>query len=123
MSRKKSGPTEIRLRTLVEIGFIALIVYAAIHVGPAVKLRIDFVNAMEYAANSPIGKTEGEIKMDLIATAENIGITVLSDNLHVMRNVNERKTVITAYYDIHISFLPRFTYVWHVRDQVEAYLL
>jgi hypothetical protein len=123
MSRKKPNKVEIRLRTIIEIGLVCLIVYAAVHIGPAVKLRIDFVNAMEFAANSPIGTTEGEIKMNLIAKAENIGIAILSDNLHVMRDTNERKTVITAYYDIHISFLPRLTYVWHIRDQVEAYLL
>jgi hypothetical protein len=61
--------------------------------------------------------------MDLFATAEGVGITILSDRLHVVRNVDEKKTLITAYYDIHINFWPRFTYVWHIRDQVEAYLL
>jgi hypothetical protein len=123
MRRAASGRGEVRLRALIEIAVLCLIVYAAVHVGPAVKLRIDFVNAMEVAANSPIDKTAGEIKMDLIATAENIGLTIFSDHLHVRRNVKEKKTVITAYYDIHISFLPNYTYVWHVRDQVEAYLL
>ena len=123
MSGTTSDRGEIRLRTLIEISFVCLFVYVAVHIGPAVKLRIDFVNAMEFAANSPIGKTAGEIKVDLIAAAEGIGITILSENLHVIRNVQERKTVVTVYYDIHISFLPQFTYVWHIRDQVEAYFL
>jgi hypothetical protein len=123
MSPKVSEQGEIRLRTLIELGVVFLLAYAVVQIGPAVKLRIDFVNAMEIAAHAPIGKTAGEIKMDLIAAAEGIGITILSDNLNVVRNVDERKTLVTAYYQIHINFWPRFTYVWHVRDQIEAYLL
>jgi hypothetical protein len=123
MTPRASERGEIRIRTLIELGVVFLIAYAIVQIGPAVKLRIDFVNAMEIAANAPIGKTAAQIKMDLIATAEGIGITILSDNLNVVRNVEERRTLITAYYQIHINFWPRFTYVWHVRDQVEAYLL
>jgi hypothetical protein len=123
MNGRTSERGEIRVRTLFEFALIFIIAYGVIQIGPAVKLRIDFVNAMEVAANSPIGKSAGDIKMDLIATAEGLGLTVLSNNLHVARNVDERKTIITAYYQIHINFWPRFTYVWHVRDQVEGYLL
>ena len=123
MSGKASERGEIRLRSLVEISMICLLVYAAVHIGPAVKLRIDFVNAMQIAANSPIEKTAGDIKMDLINKAEGIGIALFSENIHVIRNVAGRKTVVTVYYDIHISFLPQRTYIWHIRDQVEARFL
>ena len=123
MSVGGSERGEIRLRTLIELGVIFLIGYALVQIGPAVKLRIDFVNTMEFAANAPIGKTAGEIKMDLIAAAEGVGITILSDNLHVVRSVEEKKTLITVYYEIHINFWPRYIYVWHIRDQVEAYYL
>jgi hypothetical protein len=47
---------------------------------------------------------------------------LLSDNLFVQRNVEQKKTVVTARYDIHINFWPNFTYVWNVEDVVEAYL-
>jgi hypothetical protein len=43
--------------------------------------------------------------------------------LQVERRSAEKTTVITATYEIYISFWPSFTYVWHITDQVEGYLL
>jgi hypothetical protein len=114
---------EIRLRTVLEMLLVAVIAYSAFQVWPAVKLRIDFLNEMETAANAPVEKSGSEIKYDLLKKAEVLGLTLFSDNLHVVRDRDVRKTVITAQYQIHINFWPRFTYVWHVKDQVEGYYL
>ncbi len=114
---------EIRLRSIFEILFIAVVAYVAFQVGPAVKLRIDFLNEMEVAANSPIQMTADQIKMSLLNAAEGYGLNISYENLHVERRFAEQTTVITATYEIYISFWPRFTWVWHVTDQVEGYLL
>lgn len=103
--------------------FVAIIVYAAFQIGPAVKLRIDFLNQMEIAANSPISMSADEIRSDLLDVAEGFGLTVFPEDIHVERNREEKKTVIRARYDIYINFWPRFTYIWTVEDQVEGYLL
>jgi hypothetical protein len=114
---------EVRLRTLIELLIVFLIVYAAFQIGPAVKLRVDFLNEMELAANSPIHKSEEEIKSELLEVAEGFGLTVFYEDIYVERNLEEKKTVIVTEYEIHINFWPRFTYVWLVEDQVEGYLL
>ena len=122
--RPKDGERgEVHLRTIFEILFIVVIAYAAIQVGPAVKLRIDFLNEMELAANSPIQITADQIKMNLLKAAEGYGLILSYENLQVERRAAEKTTVITATYEIYISFWPRFTYVWHITDQVEGYLL
>lgn len=114
---------EIRLRSIFELLFIFVVGYAAVQVGPAVKLRIDFLNEMEVAANSPIQKSEHDIRYDLLKAGERIGLTIFADDLFVERNTTEKKTLIRARYEIHVNFWPRFTYVWRVEDQVEGYLL
>ena len=122
--RPKDGERgEIHLRTIFEILFIVVIAYAAIQVGPAVKLRIDFLNEMELAANSPIHMTADQIKMNLLKAAEGYGLILSYENLQVERKSAEKRTVVTATYEIYISFWPKFTYVWHITDQVEGYLL
>ena len=114
---------EIRTRVIIELLMVAIIVYAAFQVGPAVKLRIDFLNAMEVAAHAPTDQPAHQIRSELLEVAEGLGLTIFHDNLYVVRNVEQQKTVITAMYEIHINFWPRFTYVWHVEDQAEGYLL
>ena len=113
----------IRLRTVVEILFLSVTAYVAFQVVPAVKLRIQFLNEMEVAAYAPIEKTGGQIKADLLKTAERFGLTILSEDLYVERNAGEKRTFIRAEYQIYINFWPRFTYVWNVTDQVEGYYL
>lgn len=114
---------EIRARSIVELLIVAITVYAAFQIGPAVKLRIDFLNAMEVAAHAPIDRPAHQVRAELLEVAEGFGLTIFPDNLYVVRSVEEKKTVITAMYEIHINFWPRYTYVWHVEDQAEGYLL
>jgi hypothetical protein len=123
MQGKAAKRGGFRWRTIVELLMVAAIGYAAFQVGPAVKLRIDFLNAMEAAAHAPIEKSAGAVRAELLAVAEGYGLTIFPDNLYVVRSPEEKKTVITAMYEIHINFWPNFTYVWHVEDQVEGYLL
>lgn len=113
---------EIRLRTLLEIVLLIVVAYAAFQVAPAVVLRVQFFNEMELAANSPIDMEAWQIRQKLRDTAEGMGLTLLQDNLHVIRDQTLKRTMITAQYQIHINLLPRVTYVWHVEDQVEGYL-
>ncbi len=112
----------IRLRPLFEVLLLFVIAYSVFQVAPAVKLRIDFLNAMEIGANAPIDNTESQIKADLLKTAEVLGVTILADNLYVRRDPEKSRTVVTAIYQIHINFWPHFTYVWKVEDRAEAYL-
>ena len=104
------------------MAFIFALLYACVQVGPAVFLRVEFLNEMEMAANSPISKTTGAIRSDLIATAEGFGLALMSEGLTVERNMKLKATVITAKYEIHINFWPDFTYVWNVEDIAEGYL-
>ena len=113
---------EIRLRTLFEVLLLVIIAYTVFQVAPAVKLRIDFLNEMEVGANAPVDKTESQIKAELIQKAQLMSLSILSDNLYVRRDPSESRTVITAIYQIHIIFWPRFTYIWNVEDRVEGYL-
>ncbi len=113
---------EITLRALLEVLLLVVIAYSVFQVAPAVKLRIDFLNEMEVGANAPIDRTEYQIKADLLKAAEVLGITILADNLYVRRDPEQSRTVVTAIYQIHISFWPHYTYVWNVEDRVEGYL-
>ena len=123
MKERVAERGEIRTRSIVELLIVAIIGYAAFQIGPAVKLRIDFLNAMEVAAHAPIDRPAHQIRAELLEVAEGFGLTIFPDNLYVVRSVEEKKTVVTAMYEIHINFWPKFTYVWHVEDQAEAYLL
>ena len=111
----------IRLRTLFEVLLLATVGYVALQVGPAVILRTRFMNEMELAANSPVEMTAVEIKHKLQSTAEGMGLTLLSEDLHVIRDQKSQRTTIDARYDIHIRILPSFVYVWKVRDEAEGY--
>jgi hypothetical protein len=123
MSGRGSEQRGIRGRHVFEILLVAIIAYFAFQVGPAVKQRIDFLNEMQVAANSPIEKTSDQIRVELRAVAESMGIVIHSEHLFVERNTTEGITTITADYQIHINFWPNYTYVWNVKDQVEGYLL
>lgn len=123
MKERVAERGEIRARSIVELLIVAITVYAAFQIGPAVKLRIDFLNAMEVAAHAPIDRPAHQVRAELLEVAEGYGLTIFPDNLYVVRSVEEKKTVITAMYEIHINFWPSFTYVWHVEDQAEGYLL
>lgn len=112
---------EIRLRTVVEMAILAAVAYAAFQVIPAVMLRIKFVDEMTVAANSPIEINASAIKQNLLRAAASSGVTLLADDLHVVRNRERKRTFVSATYEIHINFWPSFTYVWLVRDEVEGY--
>ena len=119
-SNLRSERGEIRLRSLFELALVFLIAYAAIQVGPAVVLRLKFVDEMAVAANSHIEMTEGTIHSNLMETAAGFGITLFADDLYVSRNQKMRKTFVTATYEIHINFWPNYMYVWLVRDEIQA---
>jgi hypothetical protein len=121
VSKLRSQRGEIRLRSLFELALIFAVAYGAIQVGPAVVLRLKFIDEMGAAANSPIGITSDTIHRNLMETAEGFGITLFADDLYVIRNQEMKKTLITATYEIHMNFWPAFTYVWLVRDDVEAF--
>jgi len=121
VSRGDSERGEIRLRTLFETALLFLVAYGAVQVGPAVVLRLKFIDQMTVAANSPIEITADTIKGNLLVTAENFGLTLFADDLSVVRHRELKKTFVSATYEIHINFWPSLTYVWLVKDEVEAY--
>ncbi len=120
VSKLRSQRGEIRLRSLIELALIFAVAYGAIQVGPAVVLRLKFIDEMGAAANSPIGITSDTIHRNLMETAEGFGITLFADDLYVIRNQEMKKTLITATYEIHMNFWPAYTYVWLVRDEIEG---
>jgi hypothetical protein len=121
LARGGSERGEIRLRTLFETALLFLFAYALVQVGPAVLLRVKFVDQMTAAANSPVDMTADVIKRNLLDTAEGFGLTLFADDLKVVRNREQKKTFVSATYEIHINFWPSFTYVWLVKDEVEGY--
>ena len=121
VSRVDSEQGEIRLRSLFEFALLFLVAYAAFQVGPAVMLRIKFVDQMTIAANSPVEFTAQTIRRKLIGTAEGFGLTLVGEDLRVIRNREMKRTFVSATYEIHINFWPSFTYVWLVKDEVEGY--
>ena len=121
MSRVDSEKGEIRLRSLIEMALLFLVAYSAIQIGPAVLLRIKFVDEMTVAANAPVDIDAATIKSNLIRTAEGFGLALAGDDLLVSRNRERKRTLVSATYEIHINFWPSYTYVWLVRDEVEGY--
>ena len=121
MSKLGSERGEIRLRSIFEVALLFLVAYAAVQVGPAVVLRIKFVDQMTVAANSPVEITAATIKRNLIQTAEGFGLTLLGNDLSVIRHREMKRTFVSATYEIHINFWPAFSYVWLVKDEVEGY--
>jgi hypothetical protein len=117
----RSERGEIRLRSLFELALVFAVAYAAIQVGPAVALRLKFVDEMGVAANSPLEMPATEIHSNLMETAEGFGMTLFADDLYVNRNKKMKKTFVSVTYEIHINFWPAYTYVWLVRDEVEGY--
>jgi hypothetical protein len=103
------------------MALVAVVTYVAFQVGPAVLLRIKFVDEMTMAANAPVEVDATTIKRNLLDTAEGYGVTLVADDLHVIRNTELKRTLISATYEIHINFWPSFTYVWLVKDDVQGY--
>ena len=121
MSKLNSERGEIRVRSLFEVALLFFVAYAAVQIGPAVVLRVKFVDEMTMAANSPVEINAATIKRNLIGTAEGFGLTLVGDDLYVMRNREMKRTFVSATYEIHINFWPSYTYVWLVKDEVEGY--
>ena len=112
----------LRFRHFVEGGLLLFVGYLAVHIGPAVSTRVQFLNELEVAANSPVHETASDIKLKILRVADSSGVTILADDLHVRRNVAQSRTYIEARYQVHISFWPSMVYVWHIEDNVEAFL-
>jgi hypothetical protein len=121
VSRPAEERGEIRLGFLFDMALVAVIAYAAFQIGPAVLLRIKFVDEMTVAANSPVEVDAPTIKRNLLHTAESYGVILVGQDLLVIRNRELKRTVISATYEIHIHFWPSFTYVWLVKDDVQGY--
>ncbi len=123
MRERRRDAGGIRLRSLLEFAVLFAVGYIAINVGPAVALRIRFAGELEIVANSPIQDSDAELRQKVIDLAEEHGLTLLADRLHVERDRAAKRTVIEAQYQIHILFWPSFRYVWIVQERVEALLL
>ena len=123
MSRPAEERGEIRLGFLFDLALVAVIAYVAFQVGPAVLLRIKFVDEMTVAANSPVEVDAQTIKRNLLHTAESYGVILVGQDLLVIRNRELKRTLISASYEIHINFWPSYTYVWLVQDDVQGYYL
>lgn len=121
MSRPAEKRGAIRLGFLFDMALVAAIAYIAFQVGPAVVLRIKFVDEMTVAANSPVEVDAATIKRNLINTAESYGVILVGQDLLVSRNRELKRTLVSATYEIHIHFWPSYTYVWLVKDDVQGY--
>jgi hypothetical protein len=114
---------EIRLRTVLEFAFIFVLAYLAVQVAPVVILRMNFLNELQVAANSPVGDSAVDIRRKVLETAEGYGITLLSEQLSVERDRAQKRTVIDATYQLYINFGPtQLTYAWNIHDRVEGLL-
>lgn len=122
MARGSDERQGIRLRHVVEFGFIAVFAYLAVQVGPVLVLRARFLDEIEIAANSPVQMSAAEIKQKILSIADGAGVVLLSENLHVERNQELQVTRVEARYQLHINFWPGMNYVWDLHDVVEALL-
>lgn len=113
----------VSVRTIVEFAFIFALAYVVVQVAPVVVLRVKFLNELELLANSPIEESAALVRRKVLGTAEGYGIALISENLHVVRDREARKTTIDVRYQLHFNFWPNVTYVWSVHDRVEALLL
>jgi len=102
---------------------VFLVVYMIFQVAPAVITRVNFLNELEVIANSPIEENEYELRQKVLRAAQGRSIALDAEDVHVRRDRETRKTTIQLTYELHLNFFPRFTYVWEVRDHVEALLL
>ncbi len=123
MHRGLSERGEIRLRSLFEIALIFLVAFAAIQIVPAVVTRLQFLDEMTVAANSPIDMGADTIKRNLLATAEGYGLHLNPASVGVVRDHERGRTFVTATYEIRIDFWPAYTYVWVVKEEVVGYYL
>ena len=119
-SRSQAGA--IRVRTMVELTVLSLVAFLVFHAAPAVILRVSFLNELTVIANSPVLEDASVLRQKVLDAAASRSIAVVSENLHVRRDLEQSKTIIDVRYELFINFSPRFTYVWHVEDHVEALL-
>lgn len=123
MHRGLSERGEIRLRSLFEIALIFLVAFAAIQIVPAVVTRLQFLDEMTVAANSPIDMGADTIKRNLLATAEGYGLHLNPASVGVVRDHERGRTFVKATYEIRINFWPAYTYVWVIKEEVVGYYL
>lgn len=121
--RFASEAGEIRVRNLIELAFVFLAMYFIFQVAPVVITRMNFLNELQVIAHSPVEEKALELQRKVLQAAEGRTIALTPENVHVLRDQATRKTTIDVSYDLHVNFFPRFTYVWRVRDHVEALLL
>jgi hypothetical protein len=119
---RSSEAGEIRVRNLIELAFVFLAMYVIFQVAPVVITRMNFLNELQVIAHSPVEEKAHVLQQKVLRAAEGRTIALNADNIHVLRDQATRKTTIDVSYDLHVNFFPRFTYVWRVRDHVEALL-
>lgn len=119
-TRSQAGA--VRVRTMVELTVLALIAYLVFQAAPAVISRVGFLNELTAIANSPVLEDASVLRQKVLDAAASRSIAVVSENLHVRRDQEQSKTIIDVRYELFMNFFPRFTYVWHVEDHVEALL-
>ena len=118
----KSHTGAIRVRTMIELTFLCLVAYLVFQATPAVIARFSFLNELTVIANSPVLEDAFVLRQKVMDAAASRSIVVVSENLHVTRDQEQSKTIIDVRYELFMNFFPRFTYVWHVEDHVEALL-
>ena len=122
MQSRASEAGAIRVRSIVELAVVFLVAYLVFQAAPSVISRINFLNEIEVIANSPVQDHASVLRQKVLAAAASRSIAVISENLHVTRDQERKRTIIDIRYQLFMNFFPRFTYVWDVHDQVEALL-
>lgn len=114
---------EIRLRTAIEFAVIFVLAYVAVQVAPVIVLRVNFLNEIQVAANSPVEESAADIRRKILEAAEGYGITLLSEQLFVRRDLAEKKTIVDVNYQLYINLGPtNLSFPWNIHDHVEALL-
>lgn len=119
-SSRQAG--EIRVRNLLELVFVFLLVYVIFQIAPVVITRVNFLNELQVIANSPVEETEQRLLQKVLRAADGRSIVLEREQVHVRRDRSTQTTTIDVSYELYVNFFPRFTYVWHVNDHVEALL-
>jgi hypothetical protein len=96
------------IRTIVKLAFVAVLVNAAVHVGPVYWNYFKFKDAVQEIANFSSRRTESEVVSRVVAKAQNYDIPVTAQDVKV-RKVSDRTFVETSY-TADLEYFPRRSY-------------
>jgi hypothetical protein len=108
------------MKLLLKLVIVAALANATWHLFTVYSADYKFRDAVEYAAESRGGKTDDQLKEQVLALAVEADLPIDADHLSVS-HFESRTTVETAY-TRPVEFFPGFAYPWTMNVHVDAYV-